>query len=58
MSDRKPSERSNWPSGAKSQVLRPVEARHGVTLGHMRYVLAISVTLAVVAFAVIYFAYL
>ena len=57
MNDRKPSGRSNWPSGAKSQVLSPIEARQGVALGHMRYVLGIGVTLAVVAFAVIYFAY-
>ena len=57
MNDRKPSGRSNWPSGAKSQVQLPIEARQGVALGHMRYVLGIGVTLAVVAFAVIYFAY-
>jgi hypothetical protein len=38
-------------------VLLPIEARQGVALGHMRYVLGIGVTLAVVAFAVIYFAY-
>jgi hypothetical protein len=56
MSDRKPPGRSNWRSGANSQVLSPVEARQGVALGHMRYVLGIGVTLAVVAFAVIYFA--
>ncbi|HWE07388.1 MAG TPA: hypothetical protein VG274_11805 [Rhizomicrobium sp.] len=57
MNDRKPSGRTNWPSDAKSRVLPPVDARQGVALGHMRYVLGISVTLAVVAFAVIYFAY-
>ncbi len=57
MNDRKLSGRSNWPSGAKSQVLAPVEARQGVALGHMRYVLGIGMTLAVVAFAVIYFSY-
>jgi hypothetical protein len=56
MNDRKPSGRSNW-SGANSRLLTPVEARQGVSLGHMRYVLGIGVTLAVVAFAIIYFAY-
>jgi hypothetical protein len=43
--------------GAKARTLPPVEARQGVTFGHMRYVLGISMTLAVVAFAVVYFAY-
>ena len=57
MIDRKASRLSNWPLGAKARTLPPVEARQGVTLGHMRCVLGISVTLAVVAFAVVYFAY-
>jgi hypothetical protein len=33
-----------------------VEARQGVTLGHVRYVLAIGLVLVVVLFAVIYMA--
>jgi hypothetical protein len=44
-------------SAAKAQRLPSGEARQGVTLGHMRYVLGISVALAVVAFAVFYFSY-
>jgi hypothetical protein len=40
---------------AAEQTLQPVQARQGVTLGHMRYVLAISLALAVAAFVVIYF---
>lgn len=35
----------------------PVQARQGATLGHMRYVLAISLALVIVAFAIIYFLY-
>jgi len=57
MNDGNSSRLSNWPLGAKGRTLPRVEARQGVTLGHMRYVLGISVTLAVVAFAVVYFAY-
>jgi hypothetical protein len=57
MNDSKPSRLSIWPLGAKARTLPPVEARQGVTFGHMRYVLGISMTLAVVAFAVVYFAY-
>ena len=34
--------------------LKPVEARQGIMLGRMRYVLAISLTAAVVALAAIY----
>lgn len=34
------------------------EARQGETLGHMRYVLAISLALALIAFAVLYFIYI
>ena len=33
------------------------EARQGVTLGHMRYVLGFGLALVVIAFAVIYFFY-
>jgi hypothetical protein len=43
--------------GYKTMRLEPEEARQGATLGHMRYVLGISVALAVVAFAVVYFSY-
>jgi hypothetical protein len=32
------------------------QARQGVTLGHVRYVLAIGIALVVVLFALIYFA--
>jgi len=40
-----------------SPVLNETEARQAVPLGHMRYVLGISLALVIVAFAVIYFAY-
>jgi hypothetical protein len=33
------------------------DARQAVTLGHVRYVLGISLALAVVAFVVLYFVY-
>ena len=41
----------------KVQKLRPAEVRQGVTLGHMRYVLGLSLALVIVAFAIIYFLY-
>ncbi len=37
-------------------VIEAPKARQGVTLGHVRYVLMVSVVLVVVAFAIIYFA--
>ncbi len=40
-----------------SQVLNETEARQAVPVGHMRYVLGISLALVVIAFAVIYLAY-
>jgi hypothetical protein len=52
MSDREPASRPG-----RATRLPPVKARQAVMLGHMRYVLAISVALAIVAFAVIYFTY-
>ena len=44
------------PEGEDNQkhVLNTQQARQGVTLGHMRYVLGISLVLVVVAFLVIY----
>ena len=35
--------------------LNPTEARQGKTLGHMRYVLPISLALAVLALLLVYF---
>jgi hypothetical protein len=35
----------------------PVEARQAQTTGRVRYILAVSVALVVVAFAIIYFIY-
>jgi hypothetical protein len=57
MNNPRPSGLPHRPSTAKAQRLPSVEARQGVTLGHIRYVLGISVALAVVALAVIYFSY-
>jgi hypothetical protein len=37
--------------------LPATEARQGVTLGHMRYVLGFGLALVVIAFAIIYFLY-
>ena len=37
--------------------LYPALARQGVMLGHMRYVLVISLALVIIAFAIIYFLY-
>jgi len=38
-------------------VLNETEARQAVPVGHMRYVLAISLALVIVAFAVIYLSF-
>jgi hypothetical protein len=49
------------PSGREPSappVLNETEARQALPLGHMRYVLGISLALVIVAFAAIYFAYL
>jgi len=40
-----------------NRVLNETEARQAVPVGHMRYVLAISLALVIVAFAVIYLSY-
>ncbi|HEY1612548.1 MAG TPA: hypothetical protein VGF97_02500 [Rhizomicrobium sp.] len=45
------------PSHVSSEVLPTVAARQGVTLGHMRYVLGISLALGIVALAIVYFIY-
>jgi hypothetical protein len=37
--------------------LPPTDARQGVMLGHMRYVLGFGLALVVIAFAIIYFFY-
>ena len=42
---------------AQAEVVPSVQARQGTTLGHMRYVLVISLALVIVAFAIIYFLY-
>lgn len=42
---------------ADHPVVSATEARQAVPLGHMRYVLAISLTLVIVAFAIIYLFY-
>jgi hypothetical protein len=57
MSGQEPRRASNSPHKADAREIRPVQARQGFMLGHMRYVLGISIALAVVAFAVIYFLY-
>ena len=38
-------------------VLTPVQSRQGVMTGHIRWILAISVTLAVIALVVLYAMY-
>jgi len=43
--------------GDDASKLPATEARQGVTLGHMRYVLGFSLALVVIAFAIIYFFY-
>jgi hypothetical protein len=40
------------------KTLDPTEARQGETTGRIRYVLAISLALCVVAFAIFYFVYM
>jgi hypothetical protein len=55
MNANEPHRRSQVAPQADLEQLRPVKVRQGFTLGHMRYVLGISVALVVVAFAIIYF---
>ncbi len=43
------------PTAESHTVLQPEQARQGKMLGHMRYVLAISLTLVVAAGAVLWF---
>lgn len=45
------------PLPTKAEHLLPTEARQGLMTGRVRYILAISVTLVIVAFAIIYFIY-
>ena len=44
--------------GHAPKTLEQTEARQAVKTGHVRYVLAISLALCVVAFAVFYFVYM
>lgn len=46
----------NMPS-ENPRVIERTEARQGVALGHMRYVLLFSTALVIAAFAIIYFMY-
>jgi hypothetical protein len=39
------------------QTVSKTDARQGETSGHVRYMLAVSIVLVIVAFAVIYFFY-
>jgi hypothetical protein len=45
------------PLPPKAEHMPPTQARQGRMTGHVRYILAVSVALVVVAFAVIYFIY-
>jgi hypothetical protein len=45
------------PLPPKAEHISPVEARQARMTGHVRYILAISVALVVIAFAIIYFIY-
>ena len=45
------------PLPPKAEHLPPTEARQDLMTGRVRYILAISVTLVIVAFAIIYFIY-
>jgi hypothetical protein len=38
-------------------IMNPQDARQGVTLGHVRYVLGFSLTLAILAGIVVYFSF-
>jgi len=54
MNDQTPREQ---PLPPRAERLPPVEARQARMTGRVRYILAASVTLVVVAFAIIYFIY-
>jgi hypothetical protein len=54
MNDQTPREQ---PLPRRAEHLPPTDARQGQTTGRVRYILAISVALVVVAFAIIYFMY-
>jgi hypothetical protein len=54
MNDQTPREQ---PLPPRAERMPPVEARQAQMRGRVRYMLAISVVLVVVAFAVIYFIY-
>lgn len=54
MNDQTPREQSLPP---KADHMPPVDARQALMTGRVRYILAISVALVVVAFAIIYFVY-
>ncbi|HEX3432161.1 MAG TPA: hypothetical protein VHT03_14875 [Rhizomicrobium sp.] len=54
MKDQSPREQ---PLPPKAEHMPPVEARQALMTGRARYILAISVALVVVAFAIIYFIY-
>ena len=45
------------PLPPKAEHMPPVEARQGQMTGRVRYILAISVALVVIAFAIIWFIY-
>jgi len=54
MNDQTPREQ---PLPPKAEHMPPVEARQALTTGRVRYMLAISVVLVVVALAIVYFIY-
>jgi hypothetical protein len=45
------------PLPPRAERLPPTDARQGAITGRVRYILAISVALVVIAFAIIYFVY-
>lgn len=54
MNDKTPREQPLPPNAGH---MPAVEARQGLMTGRVRYILAVSVVLVVVAFAIIYFVY-
>jgi hypothetical protein len=54
--DNMPSHEQRWEDHGQQQ-LSGEEARQAKPLGHMRYVLGISLTLIIAAFAILYFGF-
>lgn len=48
---------SNPDASAERVVVSPTEARQGVTFGHMRWVLGISLAAVIIVFLIVYMAF-